>query len=538
MIQYKFDIIKAIYDTYASRQTKMEFFMKKTDSCAHPDTIGLETKQQPANPCVLVIFGIAGDLTKRLLYPAICNLGSKGLLDENFCIVGVAVEKYTTPSFRAQMVKDIHQFVTTPAAKKFGLKLVERIFYISGDFTNKKTYVELNSSLKKLETKNASKNCLFYFAAPPEFIGTIATGLQKVNLLTEKDHEYFRRIIVEKPFGHDYASAKALNLELLTYVQEQQIFRIDHFLGKETVQNLLAFRFSNGIFEPIWNRRYIDHVQITVAETLGVELRGAYYEHAGALRDMVPNHLLQLLSLITMEPPVTFSADYIQDEKSKVLHTIQVFTPEQVLQQTVRGQYGPGKIGSVNVPGYREEKNVDPASSTETYIALKILLDNWRWLHVPFYVRTGKRMPVRSSEIVIQFKSEPSILFGGAGQNVMPNLLRIKIQPDEGISLRFNAKIPGQTLELGQVDMSFKYSDYFGIEPQTGYETVLYDCMNGDHTLFERAEMVETAWSIIQPILDVWSALPPRDFPNYAAGTWGPKEADDLLTQDGREWIL
>ena len=279
-------------------------------------------------------------------------------------------------------------------------------------------------------------------------------------------------------------------------------------------------------------------MQITVAETLGVELRGTYYEHAGALRDMVPNHLLQLLSLITMEPPVNFSADYIQDEKSKVLHTIQVFTPEQVLQQTVRGQYGPGKIGSVNVPGYREEKNVDPASSTETYIALKILLDNWRWLHVPFYVRTGKRMPVRSSEIVIQFKSEPSILFGGAGQNVMPNLLRIKIQPDEGISLRFNAKIPGQTLELGQVDMSFKYSDYFGIEPQTGYETVLYDCMNGDHTLFERAEMVETAWSIIQPILDVWSALPPRDFPNYAAGTCGPKEADDLLAQDGREWIL
>ncbi|MBY0544526.1 MAG: glucose-6-phosphate dehydrogenase [Gammaproteobacteria bacterium] len=512
--------------------------MKKKPDIACPENASSEPAQQPAHPCILVIFGIAGDLTKRLLYPAICNLGSRGLLDENFYIVGVAVEKYTTKTFRTQMEKNVQQFVTDPAAKKFGLAFLDRIYYIAGDFDDDHTYAELKTTLKKLEDKKASKNCLFYFAAPPDFIGTLATGLKKENLLTEKDGDYFRRIIVEKPFGCDLASAKNLNRELLTYVEEKQIFRIDHFLGKETVQNLLAFRFSNGIFEPIWNRRYIDHVQITVAETIGIGLRGAYYEKAGALRDMVPNHILQLLSLITMEPPVAFTADYIQDEKSKVLHAIQVFTPEQVLHQAVRGQYGSGKMGSVEVPAYRSEPNVNPESLTETYVALKMMLDNWRWLHVPFYVRTGKHLQARSSEIVIQFKSEPAILFGGAGKNVKPNLLRIKIQPDEGISLRFNAKIPGQSLQLGQVDMNFKYSDYFGIEPRTGYETVLYDCMNGDHTLFERAEMVETAWGIIQPIIDVWHALPPRNFPNYAAGSWGPKEADDLLTQDDRVWIM
>jgi glucose-6-phosphate 1-dehydrogenase len=494
--------------------------------------------RKPANPCVLVIFGIAGDLTKRLLYPAICNLGSKGLLDKKFCIIGVSMEKYTTKTFRAQLTKDVKEFVTNSAARKFGLALIDRVDYISGVFDDPEVYVELKNKLKEPEIQKASQNYLFYFAAPPAFATTIAANLGKTGLLTEGKEGYFRRIIVEKPFGHDLASAKALNRKLLRVVDEQQIFRIDHFLGKETVQNLLAFRFSNGIFEPIWNRRYIDHVQITVAEVLGVEERGAYYEHAGALRDMVPNHLFQVLSLITMEPPVAFSAEYIQDEKAKVLHAIQIFTPEEVLQQAVRGQYGPGKVHSVEVPGYRSEKNVAPRSSTETYIALKLFLDNWRWLHVPFYLRTGKRMKTHASEIVIQFKSEPSILFGGSGQNVLPNLLHIKIQPDEGISLRFNAKIPGPTVQLGQVDMSFKYSDYFGIEPQTGYETVLYDCMNGDHTLFNRAEMVETGWALVQPIMDVWSALTPREFPNYAAGSWGPKEADLLLQKDGREWLL
>lgn len=500
----------------------------------------LESAQKPAEPCVLVIFGIAGDLTKRLLYPAICNLGSGGLLAEEFRIVGIAMEPYTTKSFQLQMAKEVKTFVTDPAAKKFGLALLNHVDYISGDFSDAHTYLKLKSLLKKFEDQHqkATKNILFYFAAPPEFMSTIAMELGKAELLEECDGRYFRRIVAEKPFGHDLESAKKLNQQLLTLVNENQIFRIDHFLGKETVQNILAFRFSNGLFEPIWNRSYIDHVQITVAETLGVESRGAYYEHAGALRDMVPNHILQMLSLIAMEPPISFKGDYIGAEKAKVLHAVQMLTPEQVLERAVRGQYGSGKINNDAVPAYRSEKNVSPESSTETYIALKLCLDNWRWLDVPFYIRTGKRMKTRASEIIVQFKSGPSSLFGGPEQKITPNLLRIYIQPDEGISLDFNAKIPGPSLRLGPVDMKFKYNDYFGIKPQTGYETILYDCMNGDHLLFSGAEMIETGWAILQPVLDVWSALTPREFPNYVAGSWGPKEGDLLLEKDGRKWLL
>ncbi|MGB6976105.1 MAG: glucose-6-phosphate dehydrogenase [Gammaproteobacteria bacterium] len=494
--------------------------------------------RKPANPCILIIFGIAGDLVKRLLYPAICNLGSDGLLDENFCIVGVAKEPYNDESFRQQLIKDINDFITDPKVKKFALSLVNRVYYISGDFSDPKSYTLLKKKLTTLASEKASKNWLFYFAAPPQFMSTIAKELGKAQLLSEGDGSYFRRIVVEKPFGHDLASAKKLNQELLAVVNESQIFRIDHFLGKETVQNILAFRFSNGLFEPIWNRLYIDNIQISVTEVLGIELRGNYYEHAGALRDMVPNHLFQMLSLITMEPPIAFTADYIQSEKEKVLRAVEILTPKQVLNQTVRGQYGPGTIDTTEVLGYRSEKNVAPDSSVETYVALKLYLDNWRWLHVPFYLRTGKHLKARTSEIIIQFKSGPSALFSGCEHKVTPNLLRIYIQPDEGISLQFNAKIPGPELQLGQVDMKFKYSDYFGIEPQTGYETILYDCMNGDHLLFKRAAMVETEWALVQPILDVWGALPPRDFPNYAPGTWGPKEADDLLLKDGRKWLL
>lgn len=496
-----------------------------------------EPIRNPANPCVLVIFGIAGDLTKRLLFPALCNLGSSGLLDENFCIVGIAKESYTNESFREQLIKNVDEFVTDPEAKKYGLLLINRVYYISGDFSDPNVYTVLKNKLAELATEKASKNCLFYFAAPPEFMQTIAIELSKASLLSEEDG-YFKRMVVEKPFGHDLSSAKKLNQLLLSIADEKQIFRIDHFLGKETVQNLLAFRFSNGLFEPTWSRLYIDHVQITVAEVLGVELRGSYYEHAGALRDMVPNHLFQMLSLITMEPPSSFSADNVRAEKSKVLRAIQIFTPEQVLSQAIRGQYGPGKINSVDVPGYRSEPNIAPDSPIETYVALKLFLDNWRWLHVPFYLRTGKRMPARRSEIVVQFRSGPSTLFNGSEQKIMPNLLHISIQPEEGISLRFNAKIPGPTLQLGQVNMKFNYSDYFGIKPQTGYETILYDCMNGDHLLFNHAEMIETEWTLVQSVLDVWSAIPPRDFPNYAAGTWGPHEADELLQKDGRKWFL
>ncbi len=491
-----------------------------------------------AAPCILVIFGICGDLTKRLLYPAICNLGTKGLLNNNFCIVGVSQESHTNETYRELLKNNINEFIQAPATKQFGIDLSQRVYYCPGDFSDPNTYVQLKIQLEALPLELRSQNILFYFATPPNFIGTIATELHSAELLLEKPDQYFRRIIVEKPFGHDLDSAKKLNQLLSALLKESQIFRIDHFLGKETVQNLLAFRFSNGIFEPIWNRRYIDHIQITVAETLGVELRGSYYENAGALRDMVPNHLFQLLSLITMEPPISFLADYIQDEKEKIMHAIQILKPEQVFLQAVRGQYAQGFINNVSVPGYRAEKNVSPVSSVETFVALKLQLDNWRWLHVPFYLRTGKRLKAHTSEIIVQFNSGPSTLFGGTDKNILPNLLRINIQPEEGISLQFNAKIPGQEMKLGPVDMKFKYSDYFGVEPQTGYETILYDCMNGDHTLFNRAEMVETEWSVVQPILDVWSTLAPREFPNYSAGTWGPKESDALLQKDGREWIL
>lgn len=494
--------------------------------------------KKSANLCIMVIFGIAGDLTKRLLFPALCNLGSAGLLDENFSVVGVAKDNYTEESFREQLIKNIDLFVTDPEAKKYGHFLAGRVHYISGDFSDPAVYDHLKNKLEQLEKEKASKNCLFYFAVSPTFIETISTQLHHASLLTEENDKMFRRIVIEKPFGTDLASAKKLNRLLLSMVREDQIFRIDHFLGKETVQNILVFRFSNGLFEPIWNRLYVDHVQITVSETLGVENRGNYYDHAGALRDMIPNHLLQMLSLITMEPPSTFSSNNIRDEKTKALHAIQILTPQRVLTQAVRGQYGPGKIDNTHTVGYRSEPDVAPDSSTETFVALKLFLDTWRWLDVPFYLRTGKHMSARQSEIVIQFKSGPSTLFKSAGNKIINNVLRIKIQPEEKISLSFNAKLPNQTLQVGQVDMTFKYSDYFGVKSQTGYETILYECMNGDHLLFNTAEMVEASWAIVQPILDVWAAIPPNDFPNYAAGSDGPDEADTLLQEDGRKWLL
>lgn len=497
----------------------------------------VESTAKAANPCVLVIFGVTGDLTKRLLFPAICNLGSKNLLDKDFCVVGVALEPHSDTSFQALLTEDVKNYVTDPDAKLFGMELIKRARYLTGDFSDTKLYDALKNTLAQLTSTGASNNYLFYFATPPECVKTIATGLHSAQLLHE-EKAYCRRIIIEKPFGHDLASARLLNHELLALAKERQIFRIDHYLGKETVRNLLAFRFSNGIFEPLWNQNYIDHVQITIAETLGVELRGAYYEHAGALRDMVPNHLLQLLSLIAMEPPTSFSADFIRDEKTKALQAVSILTPEQVATQTVRGQYAAGQIADTDVPDYRAEKRVAPNSATETYVALKLFIDNWRWLKVPFYLRTGKRMKKRTSEIVIQFKTGPSGLFEGSTQNAVPNLLRIYIQPDEGISLQFNAKVPGPTTELGQVDMKFKYSDYFGIKSQTGYEAILYDCMNGDHLLFNNTAMIEASWALVQPLLDAWKNNPQQDFPNYAAGTWGPKAADLLIKQDGRKWLF
>lgn len=516
--------------------------MDHLDELSTPQDVS-GTIHKPANPCVLVIFGFAGDLTKRLLFPALCNLGSQGLLDEHFSIVGIARESYTHKSLRELLIKNIDEFVTDASAKEYGHRLIDRVFYIQGDFADSNMYCLLKNKLEKLEALKASTNYLFYFAAPPQFIETIAVELSKASLLSEEDGRHFRRMVVEKPFGHDLVSAIKLNKLLCSLADEKQIFRIDHFLGKETVQNILAFRFSNGLFEPMWSRLYIDNVQITVAEQLGVEKRGNYYEHAGALRDMIPNHLLQMLSLLTMEPPSSFSAENIRAEKIKALRAVQLLTPEQVFSQAVRGQYGAGTINSVDVIDYRSEKDVAADSSVETFVALKLYMDNWRWLHVPFYLRTGKRLARHQSEITIQFKSGPSTLFDGSEKSgfkhkILPNLLHIFIQPEQGITLRFNAKVPGPKLDLGQVKMKFKYSDYFGVAVQTGYETILYDCMNGDHLLFNTADMVETQWTLVQPILDVWSAIAPRDFPNYTAGSWGPKAAEDLLLKDNRTWLL
>jgi len=502
----------------------------------HDKDISLPQSPPAVNPCVLTIFGITGDLTKRLLFPAICNLGSRHLLNENFTIIGISNEKLSNTAFHKLLVKNINEFIKDAAAKKYALQLAAKTHYICGDVKAQKTYAELKKKLQSLE--NITRNVLFYLAVQPDFIPIIAKNLAGKSLLKEQKKEFYRRLIVEKPFGHDVKSARKLNHLLLSLMNESQIYRIDHFLGKETVQNLLAFRFSNSMFEPIWNRLYIDHVQITVAEQLGVENRGQYYEKAGALRDMVSSHIFQMLSLITMEPPCAFNEKEIHAEKQKALDSIKILTPAQVPLRVVRGQYDAGIINHKKVIAYRDAKNVAPNSLVETFVALKFYFNNWRWLNVPFYLRTGKCLPIRKTEIVVQFKKGPSALFTEKENNVMPNLLRLSIQPEEGISLRFNAKVPGVSLHLGQVDMRFHYSNYFGIKPETGYETILYDCLKGDHLLFTPAEMVETEWKLVQPILDMWSIIKPQDFPNYKAGTWGPEESEELITQDGRKWII
>ncbi len=458
--------------------------MDLMDVCSNPIRNEQKTAQKPAKPCILVIFGITGDLAKRLLIPTLCNLGSNGLLDDTFCIVGIGRKPFTTESLKDEMQKNIKEFVQDPDAIKFGQTLVNRISYVRGDVADGNLFDNLKNKLEELTSQKASKSYLFYLAVPPDTVTDITIGLHKAELLREEKNS-FRRIVVEKPFGRDLESAKKLNQKLLTVVEEQQIYRIDHFLGKETVQNLLTFRFLNSIFESVWNHHYIDHVQITVAEVLGVESRGHFYEETGALRDMIPNHMFQILSLLAMESPLSLSSDPIRDEKTKLLRSIQIMNAEQVPQLTVRGQYGPGKIDSKNVPGYRSEKDVSPQSTSETYVAMKLFIDNLRWLNMPFYLRTGKRLQEHTSKIVIKFKSPPTALFGKEIQNVCPNLLHINIQPKEGISLRIGAKVPGMSLQVSQVNMNFKYCDYFGIKTQTGYEILLYDCMNGDHTSFQ-----------------------------------------------------
>ncbi len=491
----------------------------------------------PAPPCVMVIFGATGDLTKRKLIPALYNLVKSRLLPDQFAIVGTSRTEMTSEAWRDQLSQEIRTYATSEVEDGIWEWFLKRIYYVGGDLNDVQTYRNIGDQLAAVDAEHGTRgNYFFYLATAPSFFGPVIEHLGGIELTKEVNGQ-FRRVIIEKPFGTDLESARALNATIRTVIDERQIYRIDHYLGKETVQNLLVFRFGNAIFEPIWNRRYIDSVQITAAETVGVEKRGGYYDTSGALRDMVPNHLFQLVSLTSMEPPISFDANAVRDEQAKVLQAMSPINPEDVLTRTVRGQYGSGSMNGEPVPEYRAEAQVDPNSNTETFVAMKLGIENWRWAGVPFYLRTGKRLPKRVTEISIQFKRPPLLLFRDTPvDRLRTNRLAIRIQPNEGISLRFGAKIPGPIMRVGAVEMDFSYMDYFGSTPSTGYERLLYDCMIGDATLFQRADMVEAGWCVIEPVLDVWKALPPRAFPNYAAGTWGPKEADELLTRDGQEW--
>jgi len=494
-----------------------------------------------ADRCIMVIFGASGDLAARKLLPALYNLGRTNLLPREFAILGFAKDEISEEAYREKVRANMREYAGAPADCSTCDWLANQSYYMTGDFRSQDDFAKLKGKIAEIEAlHHTGGNVFYYLATLPQFFSEIVKQLGE-QCLTQQDETHWRRVIIEKPFGSDLESAKTLNREIGQVLRENQIYRIDHYLGKETVQNILVFRFANGIFEPIWNRRYIDHVQITVAETLGVERRGGYYDKAGCLRDMIPNHILQLFSLTAMEPPISFQADAVRDEQSKVLHAITPIAPEEVLTKAVRGQYGEGKIASEGseetLPAYRAEPFVDPNSGTETFVALKLAIDNWRWAGVPFYIRTGKRLPKRTTEIVIQFRRAPLVLFRDTPvDKLTPNLLVMRIQPDEGISLQFGAKIPGAHVKVGSVTMDFQYTDYFGAEPSTGYERLLYDCMIGDATLFQRADMVEAGWCVVEPVLDVWRALPARSFPNYAAGTWGPKEADELMKRDGRQW--
>ena len=486
----------------------------------------------------MVIFGATGDLMKRKLLPALYNLAKEDFLPHKFAIIGVGRQEMTSEAFRKMMLDELKEFVPGGADAKLIKWFQERTYYTGGDFDDdKKLFSDLKDMIGDVTTKlQIPQNYFFYLATPPTLFATVAQKVVKNGLGKEEDGNW-RRFIFEKPFGRDLASAKKLNAALLRVLKERQIYRIDHYLGKETVQNILVFRFGNSIFEPIWNRNFVDSVQITVAEQLGVEQRAGYYDNAGALRDMIPNHILQLVTLTAMEPPISFQADAVRDEQAKILHAISPFEPEDVLHNAVRGQYGAGEIDKKKVPAYRDEPGVAPRSSTETYAALRVCIDNWRWADVPFYIRTGKRMATRNSTIVIEFKKAPFVLFRETGvERLRTNRLVIHVQPDEGITLHFGAKIPGPIVNIGPVDMDFNYKDHFKDQGSTGYERLLYDCMIGDATLFQRADQVEAGWAIVDPVLDVWKALPPREFPNYDSGSWGPKEADEMLERDGRAW--
>lgn len=493
------------------------------------------------DPCILVIFGATGDLTARKVMPAIYNLTRDGELPPQFACVGFARRDKTHEQFREEMHTAINAHSRVkPIDEALWKSFKEEIYYHKSEFNDEDGYKRLKQFLSELDTKLGTKgNRIFYLSTQPKFFPLICEKLHKFGLIydSKSPSQPWSRVIVEKPFGHDLTSAIELQKELSNFLDEKQIFRIDHYLGKETVQNILIFRFANSIFESLWNNRYIDHVQITVAEDIGIGTRGAFFEEEGLLRDIVQNHMMQLVSLVAMEPPVSLHASAIHDEKVKVLEAIRPIT-ENFDAHAVRGQYGPGFIGGEPVVGYQQEKNVDPHSAVETYVALRLEIDNWRWSGVPFYLRAGKRLPKRATEIAITFKDPPGVLFQQPGKRQESNVLAIRIQPDEGTSLKVNCKVPGPKSPIQPVKMDFRYGSYFGKTPPEAYERLICDCILGDSTLFARQDEVMNSWKLLTPILEYWAQQKQTNFPSYPAGSWGPVGADQLIKRDNRTWRL
>jgi glucose-6-phosphate 1-dehydrogenase len=508
------------------------------DTARNPLTLGLAKAQLP-QPCAVVIFGGAGDLARRKLLPALYNLRLDGVLPANFAIVGFARTELDDAGYRQMAAEAIHKFSRRPLdAAQWGA-LEGAIFYVRGAYDDPASYDALRQRLSQIEpARGIPGNHLYYLSTPPSLIDACATHLSAAGLIAPADGSGpFSRIIVEKPIGHDLESAREINATLSRVFDESQVFRIDHYLGKETVQNVLVMRFANSIFEPLWNQRYIDHVQITVAEEEGVGTRAGYYEGAGALRDMVQNHILQLLCVTAMEPPSALAEAVIRDHKQEVLNCLRPLRGAEVERHVVRAQYAAGAHRGIEVPGYRSEPGITPDSTTESYVALKVFIDNWRWSGVPFYLRTGKRLPKRASEIAVQFKNVPPILFNtDPNTPVEPTVLVLRLQPDEGLSLRISAKVPGAQLQIYPVRMDFRYGTTFGDQAPEAYERLLLDVMAGDATLFMRRDAIETSWGWITDILDAWAQSGARWLPQYAAGTWGPVEADRLIATGGRRW--